>query len=110
MFKQHLEETKMKESDSMDTFLKKIKDFMNNYSNIDEMISKKQLVSKVLATLVNLYQGFTTTIRLLTRGKESFSFDELNSLLLQESQSQANRDVLNSRDQAFVASSMFKGQ
>ena len=99
MLKQQLEETRMQEGESMDTFLTKIKDFKEQLLNIDEVISDEQLVSKVLVALLDSYQGFATTIRLLTRGKESFNFDELISLLLQESQSQANRDVLNSGDQ-----------
>ena len=110
MLKRQLEETRMQEGESMDAFLTKIKDFKEQLLNIDEVISDKQLVSKVLAALPDSYQGFATTIRLLTRGKESFSFDELISLLLQEFQSRANRDVLNSGDQAFVTSSKFKGQ
>ena len=94
MLKRQLEETRMQEGESMDAFLTKIKDFKEQLLNIDEVISDKQLVSKVLAALLDSYQGFATTIRLLTRGKESFNFDELISLLLQESQSRANRDVL----------------
>ena len=39
-----------------------------------------------------------------------FCFDELISLLLQEAQSLANQDVLNSDDQAFVTSFKFKAQ
>ena len=110
LIKRQLEETRMQEGESMDAFLTKIKDFKEQLLNIDEVISDKQLVSKVLAALPDSYQGFATTIRLLTRGKESFNFDELISLLLQEFQSRANRDVLNSGDQAFVTSSKFKGQ
>ena len=72
MLKLKLKETKMPESDAMDAFLTKIKDFMEQLLNIDEVFSDKQLVSKALAT----------TIWLLTRGKENFSFDELISLLL----------------------------
>ena len=100
----------MQEGDSMNAFLKKIKDFKEQLLNISEVNSDKQLVSKVLATLVNLYQGFTTTIRLLTRGKESFSFDELISVLSREFQSRSNRDALNSGDRAFISSSKFKDQ
>ena len=86
-----------------------MKDLKEQLLNIDEVISDKLLVFKVPA-LPDSYQGFAMTLKLLTRCKESFNFDELISLLLQESQSRANRDVFNSRDQAFVASSMFKGQ
>ena len=47
----------------MNAFLTKIKDFKEQLLNIDEMISDKQLVSTVLATLLDSYQGFATTIR-----------------------------------------------
>ena len=100
----------MQESDSMDAFFTKIKDFMEQLLNIDEAILDKQLGSKALATLPSSYQGFATTIRLLTRGNVSFSFDELISLLLQESQSRANQNVLNNGDQTFITSSKSKGQ
>ena len=66
----------------MDAFLTKNKDFKEQLLNIDEVIADKQLVSKALAALSDSYQGFATTIRLLTRGKESFNFNELISLLL----------------------------
>ena len=100
----------MQESDSMDAFFTKIKDFIEQLLNIDEAISAKQLGSKALATFPSSYQGFATTIRLLTRGNDSISFDELISLLLQESQSQANHNVLNSGYQAFITSSKSKDQ
>ena len=109
MLKRQLEETKMQEGDSMEAYLTKIKDLKEQPFNIDEVISDNQLVSKVLASPLNSYQGFATIIRLLTRGKASFRFDELVSLLLQESQSRANRHVLHSGDQALVASSKFNG-
>ena len=77
-----LKETRMQECDSMDAFFTKIKDLKEQLLNIDEVISNKLFVSKVLAAFPYSYQGFAMTISLLTRGKESFSFDELNSLLL----------------------------
>ena len=43
MLKWQLEETKMQEGDSMDAFFTKIKDFMKQLLNIDEVISDKQL-------------------------------------------------------------------
>ena len=65
----------------MDAFLKKIKGFREQLLNFDKVILKKLLVSTVRATLSDSYQGFATTIRLLTRDKENFSFVELISLL-----------------------------
>ena len=82
MLKCQLEETRMQEGESMDAFLTKIKNFKEQLLNIDEVISDNELVSKVLAELPDSYQGFATTIRLLTIGKESFNFHELISLLL----------------------------
>ena len=108
MLKRQLEETKMQEGDSMDANLTKIKHIKEQLLSKDEVISN-QLVSKVLAALPNSYRSFATTIKLLKRGKESFRFDELVSLLLQESQSCANRDVFHSNDQPFVTSSKFNG-
>ena len=82
MLKRHLEETMMQEGESMDAFFTKIKEFKEQLLNIGEVISNKQLISKVLAALPDSYQRFATTIRLLTRGKASFNFDELISLCL----------------------------
>ena len=53
-FMRQLEETTMQEGESMGTFLTKIKDFKEQRLNIDEVISNKQLVSKVLAVLPDL--------------------------------------------------------
>ena len=88
MFKQQLEETNMQEDYSMDAFLIKIKDFKEKLLNINDMSSDKQLVSCRSSKFISRHYT-----RLLTSHKESFSFDELISLLLQESQSQANQDI-----------------
>ena len=50
--------TQMQEGDSLDAFLTKIKDFKEQLLNINEMISDKQIVSKVLAALPDSWEGF----------------------------------------------------
>ena len=53
MFKQQLEETNMQEDYSMDAFLTKRKDFKE--LSIDEVISDKSLVSKILVAIPGSY-------------------------------------------------------
>ena len=48
----YVQATKMKDTDSMDTFLTNIKDFKNNYSNIDEVISLRKAVNSNRGTVI----------------------------------------------------------
>ena len=95
----------MKEGDSMDNFLTKIKDFKEQLNSVDEMIPDSSLVQTVLNVLPDSYQSFASTLRLMMKGNpNALSFEELVSVLLQEDQSRQNRSIMRVVDQAFLAS------
>ena len=92
MLKWQLDGTKI-QGNNMSIFFTKIKDPKERLHKINEVISNKQLACKIFAAFSHSYHGFTTTIRLLTRGKESYNINEQVPLLLWEPQSRANQDV-----------------
>ena len=101
----------MNEGDSMDTFLTKIKDFKEQLSYVDEVLSDSSLVQTVLNGLPNSYRSFASTLCLMMKGNPNgLSFEELVSILLQEVQSRQNKNTMCVPDQAFVASQKGKGK
>ncbi|MCO5551694.1 hypothetical protein L7F22_005198 [Adiantum nelumboides] len=106
-----LDDECMSEGESMDAFLTRIKDLREQVINIDEIISDASLTSTILCGLPDAYQSFATTLRLLSKNNpNTYSFDELVALLLQEEQSRANRDSMIASNQAFAASYKGKGK
>ncbi|MCO5554452.1 hypothetical protein L7F22_007982 [Adiantum nelumboides] len=106
-----LDDERMSEGESMDAFLTRIKDLRAQLINIDEIISDASLTSTMLSGLPDAYQSFATTLRLLSKNNpNTYSFDELVALLLQEEQSRANKDSMIASDQAFTASYKGKGK
>lgn len=72
----------MSESDSMDAYLTASKDLKKQLTIIDKDILDSQLVSDTLDGLPDSYQGFATTLRLVSMGNGSYySFDQLVALL-----------------------------
>ena len=75
------------------------------------MIPDSSLVQTVLNGLLDSYQSFASTLRLMMKGNpNALSFEELVSVLLQEDQSRQNRSIMRVADQAFLASRNGKGK
>ena len=73
----------MEEGDSMEIFLIEIKDLKEQLIGTDEVILDSSLVQTVLDGLPDLYQGFASTLRLVTKGNpDAIKFDELVAILL----------------------------
>ena len=99
----------MNEGDSMDSFLRKIKDLKKRLISADEMIPDSSLVQTVLNGLPCSYQSFASTLRLMMKGNpNALSFEELVPVLLQEDQS--NRSIMCVADQAFLSRQKGKGK
>ena len=75
------------------------------------MIPDSSLVQTVLNGLLDSYQSFASTLRLMMKGNpNALSFEELVSILLQEDQSRQNRSIMCVADEAFLASQKGKGK
>ena len=75
------------------------------------MIPDSSLVQTVLNGLLDSYQSFASTLRLMMKGNpNALSFEELVSVLLQEDQSRQNRSIMRVANQAFLVSQKGKGK
>ncbi|MCO5593429.1 hypothetical protein L7F22_047443 [Adiantum nelumboides] len=82
----------MNEEDNMDTFLDGVKDINEQLIFAGDVISKSCLVQTVLDALPNSYQTFASTWRIMIqRNPEVVKFDEVCTMLLEESLSKKNR-------------------
>ena len=109
--RKQLESEHMNEGDSMDNFLTKIKDLKEQLIAADEILPDNSLVQTVLNGLLDLYQSFASTLRLMMKGDpNALLFEELVTILLQEDQSRQNRSIMRVADQAFIASQRGKGK
>ncbi|MCO5576757.1 hypothetical protein L7F22_030576 [Adiantum nelumboides] len=85
LLRKELESKIMNEEDDMDTFLVGIKDINEQLISAGEIISNSSLVQTVLDALLDSYQTFASTWRLMNqRNLDVVKFDEVCTLLLQE--------------------------
>ena len=88
----------------MNIFLAKIKDLKEWLISIGEIIPYHSFVQIVLDVLLESYQTFASTWRLVTEDRpDALMYDTLVNKLLQEVQSRKNRARQSTTNQAFVA-------
>ncbi|MCO5604487.1 hypothetical protein L7F22_058654 [Adiantum nelumboides] len=92
LLRKELKSKIMNEKDAMDTFLAGVKDINEQIIFAGEVILDYFVVQIVLDALPDSYQTFASTCRLMNqRNPEVVKFDELCTLLLQESLSKINK-------------------
>ncbi|MCO5613500.1 hypothetical protein L7F22_067777 [Adiantum nelumboides] len=85
LLRKELESKIINEEENMDTFLAGIKDVNEQLISTGEVISDSSLVQTVLDALLDSYQTFASTWRLMNqRNPEVVKFDKVCTLLLQE--------------------------
>ena len=81
--RKQLESEHMNEGDSMDNFLTKVKDLKEQLIAANELLQDSTLVQSVLNGLLDSYQSFASTLRLMMKGNpNALSFEELVFVLL----------------------------
>ncbi|MCO5585732.1 hypothetical protein L7F22_039668 [Adiantum nelumboides] len=85
LLRKELESKIMNEEDDMDTFLAGVKDINEQLIFASEVISDSSLVQTVFYALLDSYQTFASTWRLMNQiNPEVVKFDEVSTLMLQE--------------------------
>lgn len=109
--KRQLDHLVMHEGETMDSFITKLKDLREQLISLGEDMTDGSMVTVILNGIPESYQALASTLRLIMQGNpDSFRFDNLVQILLQEEQSRENRSILQQGDQAFMASQKGKGK
>ncbi|MCO5550311.1 hypothetical protein L7F22_003794 [Adiantum nelumboides] len=104
LLRKELESTIMNEEDDMDSFLTGVKDIHEQLISVGEDISDSSLVQTVLDALPDSYHTFASSGRLMNqRNLEAVKFDEVCTLMLQETLFKKNKTRQCAVEQAFIA-------
>ncbi|MCO5610533.1 hypothetical protein L7F22_064772 [Adiantum nelumboides] len=104
LLRKELESKIMNAKDDMDTFLAGVKDINEQLIFASEVILDSFLLQIVLDALLDSYQTFASTWRLMNqRNPEVVKFDEVCTLLLQEALFPKNRSLQHAVEQDFIA-------